>query len=409
MNNEVWAASSDIFIVVENDYSLNTNCLFLNKTLRHSKLSDRIKTYTIKSYKKKKEIMSIEDRKKKIDAALGRIEKTFGAGSVIKLGDAPQRDIEVIPTGSLVLDMAIGVGGFPRGRIVEIYGPEMSGKSLITLHAIAEVQKAGGVAAFIDAEYAFNKDWAQKIGVNVDDLYLSQPDSGEDAFNILEILISSESFDIIVVDSVSALVSRKELDGEIGDAHIGLQARMMSQGLRMITSKVSRSNTTVVFINQLRQKIGVMPGMPTETTSGGNALKYFASLRLDIRRIGQLKDADEVFGARTRVKVVKNKVAPPFKVAEFDIIYRAGSEGVSRESDIRDLGVKLGFIKKAGSWFTYKDLNGESAQLGQGGEKTRMFLKENVAVADEIAERIKESLFSGEKSLDEEAATATEV
>ena len=353
--------------------------------------------------------MSIEDRKKKIDAALGRIEKTFGAGSVIKLGDAPQRDIEVIPTGSLVLDMAIGVGGFPRGRIVEIYGPEMSGKSLITLHAIAEVQKAGGVAAFIDAEYAFNKDWAQKIGVNVDDLYLSQPDSGEDAFNILEILISSESFDIIVVDSVSALVSRKELDGEIGDAHIGLQARMMSQGLRMITSKVSRSNTTVVFINQLRQKIGVMPGMPTETTSGGNALKYFASLRLDIRRIGQLKDADEVFGARTRVKVVKNKVAPPFKVAEFDIIYRAGSEGVSRESDIRDLGVKLGFIKKAGSWFTYKDLNGESTQLGQGGEKTRMFLKENVAVADEIAERIKESLFSGEKSLDEEAATATEV
>lgn len=353
---------------------------------------------------------SIEDRKKKVDAAMGRIEKEFGAGTIRKLSDAPLSDIEVIPTGSLVLDMAIGVGGFPRGRVVEIYGPEASGKSLITLHAIAEVQKAGGIAAFIDAEYAFNMDWARKIGVNVDDLYLSQPDSGEDAFNILDILISSASFDLIIVDSVSALVSKKELDGEIGDAHVGLQARMMSQGLRMITGKVSKTKTTVVFINQLRQKIGnVMPGAPTETTSGGNALKYFSSLRLDIRRIGQLKDADEVFGARTRVKVVKNKVAPPFRVAEFDIIYRAGSEGVSREADIRDLGVKLGFIKKSGAWFTYKRENDEkSIQLGQGGEKTRLFLKDNKNIAEEIEALIKDSLTSGEKKLDEEVATGSE-
>lgn len=351
--------------------------------------------------------MSLEDRKKKLDAAIGRIDKEFGKGTIMKLGDAPAQDIDFIPTGSLVLDMAIGIGGFPRGRVVEIYGPEASGKTLVTLQAIAEVQKAGGVAAFIDAEYAFNESWARKIGVNVDDLYLSQPDSGEDAFNILEILISSGAVDLIVVDSVSALVSQKELDGEIGDAHVGLQARMMSQGLRIITGKIAKSKTTVVFINQLRMKIGnVMPGQSPETTSGGKALAYFASLRLDIRRIGQLKDADEVFGARTKVKVVKNKVAPPFKTAEFDIIYRAGSEGVSRESDIRDLGVKTELIKKSGSWFTYTDLEGKSLQLGQGGEKTRLFLMETPELAAEIEQRIKDKLFTGEAKLEEDISAA---
>lgn len=346
---------------------------------------------------------TIEDRKKKIDAAVAHLEKDLGKGTVMRLGDAPRQDIEVIPTGSLVLDMAVGAGGFPRGRIVEIYGPEASGKSLITLHAIAEVQKTGGIAAFIDAEYAFNESWAEKIGVNVEDLYLSQPDSGEGAFKVLDVLVSSGSFDLIIVDSVSALVSQKELDGEVGDAHVGLQARMMSQGLRMLTSKISKTKTTVVFINQLRQKIGVMmPGQSTETTSGGKALAYFASLRLDIRRIGQLKEADEIFGARTRVKVVKNKMAPPHKIAEFDIIYRAGSEGVSRESDIRDLGVKLGFIKKAGAWFSYNKEDGTNMQIGQGGEKTRLFLKENVELAQEIEGRIKDALFTGEKKLDED-------
>lgn len=367
------------------------------------------KIYTRDTLYRKGIKLSTEDRKKKLEAALAHINKDRGAGTVRRLGDAPLEEIEVIPTGSLILDSAIGAGGFPRGRITEIYGPEASGKSLITLHAIAEIQKQGGVAAFIDAEYAFNSSWAKKIGVDVDELIFAQPDSGEEAFNILDKLINSEAVDLIVVDSVSALVSAKELDGEIGDAHVGLQARMMSQGLRMITGNISKTKTAVIFINQLRQKIGVMPGMPTETTSGGNALKYFASLRLDIRRIGQLKEKDEVIGAKTRVKVIKNKIAAPFKVAEFNIIYTPGNEGVSREADIRDLGIKFDFIKKSGAWFTYKSANGESLQLGQGGEKTRMYLKENPELAQEIEDRIKTALRSGEVELEEEAATAAEV
>jgi recombination protein RecA len=345
--------------------------------------------------------MSMEDRKKAVQAAMDKINKNMGQGSISRLGDAPLVEIEALPTGSLVVDMAIGIGGLPKGKIVEIYGPESSGKTLLCLHAIAEVQKNGGVAAFIDAENAFNTDWAAKIGVNIDDLIFSQPDSGEDAFNIAETLAASGAVDLIVIDSVSALVPRKELEGETGDTQVGTQAKMMSQGLRKITGVANKTGTTIIFINQLRMKIGVMFGSP-ETTSGGNALKFFASLRMDIRRIAQLKNGEEVYGARTKVKIIKNKVGAPFKTAEFDVLFTEGSEGFSKEADIRDLGVTLDLIKKSGSWFTYTTDKGENIQVGQGAEKARLFLQdpENAEIRDEIERKIKELVFTGKGKLE---------
>lgn len=336
-----------------------------------------------------------EDRQKALEAALAQINKQFGAGSVGKLGEREAVDIEVTSTGSLAIDLALGNGGFAKGRIIEIYGPESSGKTLLTLHAIAEVQKAGGTAAFVDAEHALDPVWAKKIGVDVDNLIVSQPDNGEQALEITEKLVRSRAVDLVVVDSVAALVPSKELEGDMGDSHMGLQARLMSQGLRKITGVINQSNTTVIFINQLRSKIGVMFGSP-ETTTGGNALKYYASVRIDIRRISQLKDGEDVIGARTRVKIVKNKLAAPFKQAEFDILFTKGNEGFSKESDIRDLGVHAGIIKKGGAWFSYGD-----QQLGQGGEKTRVFLKENPAIAAEIEQKIKDKILGGEVVLDE--------
>lgn len=348
---------------------------------------------------------SSEDRQKALEVALGQINKQFGAGSVGRLGDQEHVEVETISTGSLAIDLAIG-SGLPRGRIVEIYGPESSGKTLLTLHAIAEVQKNGGTAAFVDAEHALDPVWAKKIGVDIDNLIVSQPDSGEQALEITEKLVRSRAIDLIVVDSVAALVPSKELEGDMGDSHMGLQARLMSQGLRKITGAIHNTNTVVIFINQLRMKIGVMFGSP-ETTTGGNALKYYASVRIDIRRISQLKDGDEVIGARTRVKVVKNKVAAPFRQAEFDILYTKGDEGFSKEADIRDLGVHAGIIKKAGAWFSYGDM-----QLGQGGEKTRVFLKENPEIAAEIEQKIKDKILGGEVTLEEglsEGSDADEV
>lgn len=342
-----------------------------------------------------------EDRQKALEAALAQINKQFGAGSVGKLGEREHVEIETISTGSLAIDLAIG-SGLPRGRIVEIYGPESSGKTLLTLHAIAEVQKAGGTAAFVDAEHALDPVWAKKIGVDVDNLIVSQPDNGEQALEITEKLVRSRAVDLVVVDSVAALVPSKELEGDMGDSHMGLQARLMSQGLRKITGVINQSNTVVIFINQLRSKIGVMFGSP-ETTTGGNALKYYASVRIDIRRISQLKDGDDVIGARTRVKVVKNKIAAPFKQAEFDILYTKGNEGFSKESDIRDLGVHAGIIKKSGAWFTY-----DGTQLGQGGEKTRVFLKSNPEIAAEIEQKIKDKILGGEVALDELTAEEAE-
>jgi recombination protein RecA len=336
-----------------------------------------------------------EDRQKALEAALAQINKQFGAGSVGKLGEREAVDIEVTSTGSLAIDLALGNGGFAKGRIIEIYGPESSGKTLLTLHAIAEVQKAGGTAAFVDAEHALDPVWAKKIGVDVDNLIVSQPDNGEQALEITEKLVRSRAVDLVVVDSVAALVPSKELEGDMGDSHMGLQARLMSQGLRKITGVINQSNTTVIFINQLRSKIGVMFGSP-ETTTGGNALKYYASVRIDIRRISQLKDGEDVIGARTRVKIVKNKLAAPFKQAEFDILFTKGNEGFSKESDIRDLGVHAGIIKKSGAWFTY-----DGTQLGQGGEKTRVFLKTNPAIAAEIEQKIKDKILGGEVVLDE--------
>lgn len=345
---------------------------------------------------------SSEDRQKALEVALGQINKQFGAGSVGRLGDQEHVDIETISTGSLAIDLAIG-SGLPRGRIVEIYGPESSGKTLLTLHAIAEVQKNGGTAAFVDAEHALDPVWAKKIGVDVDNLIVAQPDSGEQALEITEKLVRSRAIDLVVVDSVAALVPSKELEGDMGDSHMGLQARLMSQGLRKITGAIHNTNTVVIFINQLRMKIGVMFGSP-ETTTGGNALKYYASVRIDIRRISQLKDGDEVIGARTRVKIVKNKVAAPFRQAEFDILYTPGNEGFSKEADIRDLGVHAGIIKKAGAWFAYGD-----QQLGQGGEKTRVFLKENPAIAAEIEQKIKDKILGGEVTLEEGLTGAEDV
>lgn len=323
-----------------------------------------------------------ENKKKALIAALSQIERQFGKGSVMRLGDnAEMPDIEVISTGSLSLDIALGIGGLPKGRIVEIYGPESSGKTTLTLQVIAECQKKGGTAAFIDAEHALDPGYAKRLGVNVDDLLISQPDTGEQALEIADMLVRSSAIDIIIVDSVAALTPKAEIEGEMGDQHMGLQARLMSQALRKLTANIKRSNTLVIFINQIRMKIGVMFGNP-ETTTGGNALKFYASVRLDIRRTGSVKEGDTIVGSETRVKVVKNKVAPPFRQAEFDILY---NEGISRESEIILLGVQLGLIDKSGAWFSY---NGQ--RIGQGKENARQFLKEQPAMANEIEGKIRE-------------------
>jgi recombination protein RecA len=320
------------------------------------------------------------DRDKALDMALGQIEKQFGKGSIMKLGERGHVGIEAISTGALSLDLALGIGGLPRGRIVEIFGPESSGKSTLATHVVAEAQRNGGVCAYIDAEHAMDPVYAQAIGVNVDELLISQPDTGEQALEIADMLIRSGALDVLVIDSVAALVPRAEIEGEMGDSHMGLQARLMSQALRKLTGNLNRSRTIAVFINQLREKIGVMFGSP-ETTPGGRALKFYSSVRLDIRRIESIKDGPEVVGNRVRVKVVKNKTAPPFKQAEFDIMY---GKGISREGSLLDIGVDLGIIKKSGAWFTY-----EGEQLGQGRENVKNFLAENVDLMVEISEKIK--------------------
>jgi recombination protein RecA len=323
-----------------------------------------------------------ENRKKALGAALSQIERQFGKGSVMRLGDGTTiPDIEIISTGSLALDIALGVGGLPKGRIVEIYGPESSGKTTLTLQVIAQCQRMQGTAAFIDAEHALDPSYAKRIGVNVDDLLISQPDTGEQALEIADMLVRSGAVDIVIIDSVAALTPKAEIEGEMGDQHMGLQARLMSQALRKLTANIKRSNTLVIFINQIRMKIGIMFGNP-ETTTGGNALKFYASVRLDIRRIGSVKDGDEIVGSETRVKVVKNKVAPPFKQAEFDILY---NEGISRESEIIHLGVQLGLIDKAGAWFSYGN-----QRIGQGKENARQFLKEHPEIAKEVEAKIRE-------------------
>ncbi len=322
-----------------------------------------------------------ENKSKALAAALSQIEKQFGKGSIMRMGDgnvAP--DLEVVSTGSLGLDLALGVGGLPRGRIVEIYGPESSGKTTLTLQVIAEMQKLGGVAAFIDAEHALDPQYAQKLGVNVSDLLISQPDTGEQALEICDMLVRSGSVDVVVVDSVAALTPKAEIEGEMGDSHMGLQARLMSQALRKLTANIKRANTLVIFINQIRMKIGVMFGNP-ETTTGGNALKFYASVRLDIRRTGAIKKGDEVIGSETRVKVVKNKVAPPFKQAEFDILY---GEGISREGEIIEMGVNLKFVEKSGAWYSYK-----GDKIGQGKDNAREYLREHPEVAQEIEAKIR--------------------
>jgi len=322
-----------------------------------------------------------DNKRKALSAALSQIEKQFGKGSVMRMGDAGvARDIQAISTGSLGLDIALGIGGLPRGRIIEIYGPESSGKTTLTLQVIAEAQKAGGTCAFVDAEHALDPVYAQKLGVNVDDLLVSQPDTGEQALEITDMLVRSGAVDVVVVDSVAALTPKAEIEGEMGDSHVGLQARLMSQALRKLTANIKRSNTLVIFINQIRMKIGVMFGSP-ETTTGGNALKFYASVRLDIRRIGAIKKGDEVVGNETRVKVVKNKVAPPFKQAEFDILY---GEGISREGEIVDLGVKANIVEKSGAWYSYS-----GNRIGQGKDNARQFLKDNPELAHEIEAKIR--------------------
>lgn len=323
--------------------------------------------------------MSNKNRIKSLESALAEIDKEFGKGAIMRLGEENRPPVEVIPTGSITLDAALGIGGLPRGRIIEIYGPESSGKTTLTLHAIANAQRGGGIAAFIDAEHALDPVYAQKLGVNIDELLVSQPDTGEQALEIADMLIRSGAVDLVVIDSVAALVPAAELEGDMGDSHVGLQARLMSQALRKLTGGLNNTKTTCIFINQLREKVGVFFGSP-ETTAGGKALKFYASVRLDIRRVQTLKDGQNAVGNRTRVKVVKNKMAPPFKQAEFDIIY---GEGISREGSLIDLGVEEGIIKKSGAWFTY---NGD--QLGQGMEKARNFLKTNEAVATEIEQKI---------------------
>jgi recombination protein RecA len=323
------------------------------------------------------------DKTKALDAALSQIERAFGKGSIMRLGkNVKAAEVETIPTGSLGLDIALGVGGLPRGRVVEIYGPESSGKTTLTLHVIAEAQKRGGVCAFVDAEHALDPIYARKLGVNLEDLLISQPDTGEQALEITDTLVRSGAIDVLVIDSVAALTPRAEIEGEMGDSQPGLQARLMSQALRKLTASISRSNTMVIFINQIRMKIGVMYGSP-ETTTGGNALKFYASVRLDIRRIGAIKDREEVVGNQTRVKVVKNKVAPPFKQVEFDIMY---GEGISKSGELIDLGVKAGVVEKSGAWFSF-----DSQRLGQGRENAKAYLKANLEIADRIEKSIREN------------------
>ncbi|OEU85977.1 recombinase RecA [Streptomyces abyssalis] len=330
--------------------------------------------------------MAETDREKALETALAQIERQFGKGAVMRMGERPNVPVEVIPTGSTALDVALGAGGLPRGRVVEVFGPESSGKTTLTLHAVANAQKGGGTVAFVDAEHALDPEYAKKLGVDTDALILSQPDNGEQALEITDMLIRSGALDLIVIDSVAALVPRAEIEGEMGDSHVGLQARLMSQALRKITGALNHSKTTAIFINQLREKVGVMFGSP-ETTTGGRALKFYASVRLDIRRIETLKDGTDAVGNRTRVKVVKNKVAPPFKQAEFDILY---GQGISREGGLIDMGVENGFIRKSGAWYTY-----EGDQLGQGKENSRNFLRDNPDLANEIEKKIKEKLGIG--------------
>ena len=322
------------------------------------------------------------DKAKALEAALAQIDRAFGKGSVMKLGSRATMEIESSPTGSLGLDIALGIGGLPRGRVIEIYGPESSGKTTLALHAIAEAQKNGGTAAFVDAEHALDPAYAKKLGVNIDELIVSQPDTGEQALEIVDTLVRSNAIDVLVIDSVAALVPRAEIEGEMGDSHVGLQARLMSQSLRKLTGSISRSRCIVIFINQLRMKIGVMYGNP-ETTTGGNALKFYASVRLDIRRTGQIKDRDEVVGNTTRVKVVKNKVSPPFKQVEFDIMY---GEGISKTGEILDLGVKAGVVEKSGAWFSY-----DSIRIGQGRENSKKYLKDNPDVRDRIEKAVRDN------------------
>jgi recombination protein RecA len=336
---------------------------------------------------------------KALDAALVQIERQFGKGTVMRLGDQARVPVEVIPSGSIGLDVALGIGGYPRGRIIEIYGPESSGKTTVALHAVANAQKAGGIAAFIDAEHALDPEYAQKLGVDTDALLVSQPDTAEQALEIMDMLIRSGAIDIVVIDSVAALVPKVEIEGEMGDSHVGLQARLMSQALRKITGALNQTKTTAIFINQLREKIGVMFGSP-ETTTGGKALKFYASIRLDVRRIETLKDGTDAVGNRTRVKVVKNKMAPPFKNAEFDILYGVG---ISREGGLIDLGVEQSIVRKAGAWYTY-----EGDQLGQGKENARNFLHDNPDMAAEIEKRIKEKLGVGPR-LDNDATVPADM
>ncbi|WP_138443788.1 recombinase RecA [Sinomonas susongensis] len=326
------------------------------------------------------------DREKALEAALAQIDKQFGKGSIMRLGDDTRAPIEVIPTGSIALDVALGIGGLPRGRVVEIYGPESSGKTTVALHAVANAQRNGGIAAFIDAEHALDPEYAAKLGVDTDALLVSQPDTGEQALEIMDMLVGSGSIDIVVIDSVAALVPRAEIEGEMGDSHVGLQARLMSQALRKVTGRLNQTKTTAIFINQLREKIGVFFGSP-ETTTGGKALKFYASVRIDVRRVQTLKEGADSVGNRTKAKIVKNKMAPPFKQAEFDIIY---GQGISREGGIIDMGVEHGIIKKSGSWFTY-----DGDQLGQGMENSRRFLRDNPELADELERLIKEKLGVG--------------
>ena len=340
------------------------------------------------------------DKDKALDTALAQIERSFGKGSIMKLGqDNPVMDIEAVSTGSIGLDIALGIGGLPKGRIIEVYGPESSGKTTLALHVIAQEQKNGGICAFVDAEHALDPSYAKKLGVNLDDLLISQPDAGEQALEITETLVRSGAVSVVVVDSVAALTPRSELEGDMGDAQVGAQARLMSQAMRKLTGSISRSNCMVIFINQIRMKIGVMFGSP-ETTTGGNALKFYSSVRLDIRRIGALKDRDEIVGNSTRVKVVKNKVAPPFKQVEFDIMY---GEGISKTGEIIDLGVKEGIIEKSGAWFSYGD-----ERIGQGRENAKMYLKENENICNEIEEKIRKSYSINDDEIVEEAQDQAE-
>ncbi|MBA5727943.1 recombinase RecA [Bombella mellum] len=344
------------------------------------------------------------EKSKALEGALSQIERSFGKGSIMRLGQRPKEQVDVISTGSLGLDIGLGIGGLPRGRIIEIYGPESSGKTTLALHAVAEAQKKGGTAAFIDAEHALDPIYARKLGVDIDNLLLSQPDAGEQALEIADTLVRSGAIDILVVDSVAALVPKAELEGDMGDSHVGLHARLMSQALRKLTGSVSRSNTTIIFLNQIRMKIGVMFGNP-ETTTGGNALKFYASIRLDIRRIGSVKDKDEVVGNQTRVKVVKNKMAPPFRQVEFDIMY---GEGVSKMGELLDLGVKANVVEKSGAWFSY-----DSTRIGQGRENAKQYLREHPEMAEEIEKRVRqgagviaEDMMAGESADDADDASS---